>query len=103
MNRKSLLGVLACLALVVVAIGGCNRLRGVSQPSQSQPTESSVASTPTSNDSVTTYQIPPTATNPGLSGPFDPDFVAVDRAAPSNGELFLFLRERAGSRIVART
>ena len=100
MTRKSILGLLACM-MVLVATTGCARLRGVTQPTSPQPTETSVVTTPTSTGSgrspaVTTYQIQPTATGSGLSGPYDPDFVAVDAGVPANGELFLFLPGTGG-------
>jgi hypothetical protein len=53
-------------------------------------------STPAPATGITTLQIAPTATNPALVDPPDPDLVALDPAARSNGELFVFFPGTGG-------
>ena len=99
MTRKTFLIPVACVVAVLTGVGGCARLRGVSPQTQPQPTGATVPTSATTipgSSSVTTDEIQPTATAGDLSGPYDPDFAAVDQSVRSNGELFVFLPGTGG-------
>jgi hypothetical protein len=100
-NRTfSLLIVPICLFLVVGCLTGCARLRRATTATIQSPATTAAASNGAGSGAGTsgaiTYEFQPTATASGLSGPYDPDFVAVDNHVPSNGELFLFLPGTGG-------
>jgi hypothetical protein len=101
-NRPcSLLIVPVSLLLVLGCLTGCARLRrsttATIQPSATTATASNGGTGSGGGTSgVVTYEVQPTATASGLSGPYNPDFVAVGNHVPSNGELFLFLPGTGG-------
>ncbi len=96
-----LLIVPVCLLVVLGALTGCARLRRSTTAAIQPPAPTATASNGGTGSGrrtsgVITYEIQPTATAPGLSGPDDPDFVAIDNRVPANGELFLFLPGTGG-------
>lgn len=95
----SLLIVPVSLFLILGCLTGCARLRrstSATQPATTATSANGGTGSAAGASGVITYEIQPTATASGLSGPEDPDFVAVDNRVPSNGELFLFLPGTGG-------
>jgi hypothetical protein len=92
-----------CLVLVVGCLGtvACGRLAGrapaTSPSSTTQPPPSTMlATSATSTPGPTLFQVPRTTTNPILEEPAVPNFVALDTAVRSNGELLVFFPGTGG-------
>jgi hypothetical protein len=99
LRRAASVGVPACvLVLFLGCLAGCGRLSSLRSTGGSpiSTTTSAPATGGHGSSGLTTYEVQPTATAAGLSGPDSPDVAAVDTAVPSNGELFLFLPGTGG-------